>query len=312
MNPGSDIIEGPAGEPELCSRARAKDERGWAMRLMRVLSTYLFRSQRLGPGLLAEIEQAGIPQLELYCARSHFDYRSPQAVRELADWIDGHDLCVHSVHAPTSREMGTTRENSTPISVSDLERVRRLDAVDEVKRAIELAEVIPYRFLVLHLGAGRESEDPRRMDAAMNSLEHLCVFAKQRGATIALENTFGEYASPAALRQFVTDTHLRDLRLCFDVGHAHLWEGVGPAFDAMRDLVVTTHLHDNSGERDDHLFPYQGTINWDAALAALATAGQELPLTLEVRESPAEPKPLPAAVNAFERLERAAAALAQH
>jgi sugar phosphate isomerase/epimerase len=281
------------------------------MRLMRVLSTYLFRSQRLGPGLMAEIEQAGIPQLELYCARSHFDYRSPQAVRELADWMNGHDLCVHSVHAPTSRELGEKRENATPISVSDLERVRRLDAVDEIKRALELAEAIPYRFLVLHLGAGREAEDPRRVDAAMNSLEHLCVFAKQRGVIIALENTAGEYASPASLRQFVADTHLKDLRLCFDIGHAHLWEGVGPAFDAMRDLVVTTHLHDNTGERDDHLFPFQGNIDWDAALAALATAGQDLPLVLEVRESPAEPKPLPAAVHAFERLERAAAALAK-
>ncbi len=281
------------------------------MRHMRVLSTYLFRSQRLGPALLTEIEQAGIPQLELFCARSHFDYRSPQAVRELADWLDHHDLCVHSVHAPTSREMGTSRENSTPISVSDLERVRRLDAVDEIKRAIELAEAIPFRYLILHLGAGREAQDPQRTQAAMSSLEHLCLYAKQRGVAIALENTPGEYASPSALRQFVAETRLHDLRLCFDAGHAHLWEGIRPAFDAMRDLVVTTHLHDNSGERDDHLFPYQGSIDWDGALAALSTAEQELPLTLEIRESPAEAKPLQAVVACFERLERAAAALAQ-
>ncbi len=280
------------------------------MRRMRVLSTYLFRSQRLGTALLDEIQQAGIPQLELFCARSHFDYRSPQAVRELAGWLDHHDLCVHSVHAPTCRELGAARENSTPISVSDLERVRRLDAVDEIKRAIELAEAVPFRFLVMHLGAGREAADPRRLEAAMSSLEHLCLFAKQRSVTIAIENMPGEYASPSALRQFVTDSRLHDLRLCFDIGHAHLWEGVRPAFDSMRDLVVTTHLHDNSGERDDHLFPGQGSIDWDAAMAALATAEQELPLTLEIRESPTEPHPLPATLAAFERLERTAAALA--
>jgi len=274
---------------------------------MRVLSTYLFRSQRLGPALLDEIERAGIPQLELFCARSHFDYRSPQAVRELAGWLDGHDLCVHSVHAPTSREMGATRENSTPISISDLERVRRLDAVDEVKRAIEISESVPFRFLVLHLGAGRESQDPARIEAAMSSLEHLCLYAKQRSVTIALENTPGEFASPAALRYVVAETRLRDLRLCFDTGHAHLWEGVRPGFDAMRDLVVTTHLHDNGGQRDDHLFPYQGSIDWDSALAALATAENELPLTLEIRESPADARPLATALAAFERLEAAAA-----
>jgi len=277
---------------------------------MRVLSTYLFRSQRLGPALLDEVQHAGIPQLELYCARSHFDYRSPQAVRELAGWMDHHDLCVHSIHAPTSRELGTARENSSPISVSDLERVRRLDAVDEIKRAIELAEVIPFRCAVLHLGGGREAQDPRRTEAAMSSLEHLCLFAKQRGVTIALENTAGEYASPSALRQFIADTRLHDLRLCFDVGHAHLWEGVRPGFDAMRDLVVTTHLHDNSGERDDHLFPGQGSIDWDATMAALATAEQELPMVLEIRETSPDAKPLPTVISAFERLERTAAALA--
>ena len=281
------------------------------MRRMRVLSTYLFRSQRLGPALLAEIQQAGIPELELFCSRSHFDYRSRQAIRELADWLDGHDLCVHSLHAPTSREMGATRENSTPISISDLERVRRLDAVDEVKRAIEIAESIPYRFLVLHLGGGRESHDPGRVEAAMSSLEHLCIYAKQRSVTIAIENTAGEFASPAGLRQFVADTRLRDLRLCFDTGHAHLWEGVRAGFEAMRDLVVTTHLHDNAGQRDDHLFPYQGSIDWEATVAALSTADQELPLTLEIRESPAEAKPIPAAIAAFERLERACAAAAR-
>jgi sugar phosphate isomerase/epimerase len=282
------------------------------MRRMRVLSTYLFRSQRLGPALLDEIQQSGIPQLEVFCARSHFDYRAPQAVRELAGWLDGHDLCLHSLHAPTSREMGTARENSTPISISDLERVRRLDAVDEVKRSLEIAESIPFRFLVLHLGAGREAQDPRRLEAGMNSLEHLCLYAKQRSVTIAIENTTGEYGSPSALRQFVADTRLRDLRLCFDTGHAHLWEGVRSGFDAMRDLVVTTHIHDNSGERDEHLLPYQGTIDWDAAVATLATAEQELPLTLEIRDSPSEAKPLPAALAAFERLERASAALARH
>jgi sugar phosphate isomerase/epimerase len=282
------------------------------MKRMRVLSTYLFRNQRLSPVVLAEIEQAGIPQLEVFCARGHFDYRSVQEIRELGDWLDGHDVCVHSLHAPTSREMGSARENSIPISVSDLERTRRLDAVDEVKRAIEVAESIPFRYLVLHLGAGREAMDPRRLQAAMNSLEHLCVFAKPRNVTIALENTPGEFGSPAALRQFITDTHLRDLRLCFDTGHAHLWEGVGPGFDAMREMVVTTHIHDNRGERDEHLLPYLGSIDWEAALASLTSAEQELPLVLEIREPAADGKTLQAAMATFDRLERAAAALIKH
>jgi sugar phosphate isomerase/epimerase len=274
--------------------------------MKRVLSTYLFRNQRLSTALLSEAELAGITHVELFCARSHFDYREPQAVRELADWLDGHDLRVHSVHSPTSREMSAKRENTIPISLSDLEHSRRLDAVDEVKRVLEIAERIPFRFLVQHLGNTREAMEPRRKDAAMNSLEHLCVFAKQRGVAIALENLPGEFSSSTNLRGFIVDTHLRDLRLCFDSGHAHIEEGVEAVFDAMREFVVTTHLHDNHGERDEHLFPYSGTIDWDDTLRALRSSSEELPLVLEIREQGADAHPLKKAAAAFARLERAA------
>jgi sugar phosphate isomerase/epimerase len=274
--------------------------------MKRILSTYVFRNQRLTPALLSEMELAGITHTELFCARSHFDYRSPQAVRELAEWLSGHDLRVHSVHSPTSREVSAKRENSIPISLSDVEHTRRIDAVEEVKHVLDIAESIPFRFLVQHLGASREALDSRRQDAAMNSLEHLCVFAKQRGVTIALENTPGELASPAHLREFIVDTHLRDLRLCFDTGHAHMEEGVEAGFDAMRDFVVTSHVHDNHGERDEHLFPFAGTIDWEAALRAMRSASEDLPLVLEVREQAADTQPLERAAATFARLERVA------
>ena len=38
----------------------------------------------------------------------------------------------------------------------------------------------------------------------------------------------------------------------------------------MRDRVVTTHIHDNHGEKDEHLLPFEGTIDWDAAFALFA------------------------------------------
>ncbi len=46
-------------------------------------------------------------------------------------------------------------------------------------------------------------------------------------------------------------------------------------------IVATTHLHDNRGERDDHLLPYEGTIDWNATLAALPP---EAPIVLELKE----------------------------
>ena len=296
--------------------------------MQRILSTYLFVNRRLTPAILAEISRFGITHVELFCAHGHFDYRSPELARELAGVLRDANLTVHAVHAPTSRDAGPTREGGTPLSISNPERMWRLEAVDEIKRALDLAEFIPFPYLVQHLGSSHDEPDPRRFDAAFSSLEHLHLFAKQRGVTIALENTPGELATPANLRQFIADTRLHDVRLCFDFGHAHLEGGVVDGLETMRELVVTSHVHDNHGLKDEHLPPLEasladgapsdGSIDWHAALKLVAVTGSQpaFPLVLELKEQPALADPAPPSASleiarrALDRLEEALAAAA--
>jgi sugar phosphate isomerase/epimerase len=251
--------------------------------MQRILSPYRFVKQPLGAALLAEIAQAGFSAIEIFCASQHFSYREPQRVREIGDALDEYRLVLHSMHSPTDRDRSPGRESGVVISISDPERIRRLDAVDEIKRVLDVAEQIPFQYLIQHMGHGRQSADPRKLDAAFTSLESLSMFAKARGVTIALENTPDELGAPASLQHFITDTHLHDLKLCFDIGHAHIEEGVQASFDAMRERVVSTHIHDNHGNKDEHLLPFDGTIDWDAALAGFALAPAKLPLVFEIK-----------------------------
>ena len=251
--------------------------------MQRILSTYRFVNQPLLPALLGEIAQAGFSAVEIFCAPQHFRYRDSQAIRETSDALGEYRLGLHALHSPTERDLAPGRESGVPISISDPERIRRLDAVDEIKRALEVAERIPFHYLIQHIGHGRQMADPRKLDAAFTSLENLSMFAKARGVTIALENTPDELSAPGSLQHFITDTHLHDLKLCFDIGHAHVEEGVTASFDAMRERVVTTHIHDNHGDKDEHLLPFDGTIEWDAALRALAQAAQPLPIVFEIK-----------------------------
>jgi sugar phosphate isomerase/epimerase len=252
--------------------------------MQRILSTYRYVNQKLAASDLAAIAQAGFKAVEVYCRAGHFNYRNPQAIRELADALGEYGLALHSLHAPAERDGSASRDGGIPISISDTERIRRLDAVEEIKRALEVAETIPCRFLVQHLGYGRQSADQRKYDAAFTSLEHLVVFAKARGVTIALENTPDELGAPSSLQHFIADTHLHDLKLCFDIGHAHMEDGVESSFDAMRDRIVTTHIHDNHGEKDEHLVPYGGTIDWKAALGEISQVKEPLPLVFELKD----------------------------
>jgi sugar phosphate isomerase/epimerase len=272
--------------------------------MQRILSTYRYVNQPLTAALLAEIARAGVASIEVFCAPAHLRYRAPQAVQDLADQLGEHHLDLHALHSPTERDLAPGRESGVPISISDTERIRRIDAVDEVKRALELAERIPFRYLVQHMGHGRQMADPRKLEAAFSSLEQLVIFAKERGVIIALENTPDELGSPESLQHFIQDTHLRDLKLCFDIGHANLESSVAASLEAMRDRIVTTHIHDNHGERDEHLLPYTGDIDWNAALGALGKVLEPLPLVLELKEQ-TYGKPALAEIRAvFDKLER--------
>ncbi len=276
--------------------------------MTRTLSTYLFVKRKLTPALLADIARHGFTALEIFCARAHFNYHLPDVVRETASALRDYNLKLHALHAPPERDFNPIHESSAPLSICDPERVRRLEAVDEIKRALDVAEFMPFRYLVQHIGGSRDTADERRFDAAFSSLEHLHIFAKERGVTLALENTPGELATPSHLRQFIIDTRLTDLRLCFDIGHAHIGDGVLASLEPMREFLATSHIHDNHGLKDEHLLPYEGTIEWKSALPALPP---ELPLVFELKEKPAYADPAPtsialsAARTAFERVEQA-------
>jgi len=199
-------------------------------------------------------------------------------------------MTLSSLHAPTSRDMSATRESGTPLSICEVERVRRIEAMDELKRALDVSEDLPFSRMVLHMGGSREIADPRKRDAAFSSLEHLVLHAHHAGVTLAMENTTSEMGAPAYLRSFVDETRLTGLRFNFDIGHAHLADGpaeerLEKSFTPMRDLLASVHLHDNHGEKDEHLPPYDGSIDWAAAIPLLQTAPVEnIPVVLELKE----------------------------
>jgi sugar phosphate isomerase/epimerase len=267
----------------------------------RLLSTYLFISRKLTRELIAQIGDAGFNGLEIFCSRSHFDYTTKAEIQNIAGALADAKLKLASLHAPTSRDLSATREGGQPLSICEVERVRRIEAMDELKRAIDVAEELPFSRMIFHMGGSRETADPRKRDAAFSSLEHLILHAKHVGVTICVENTTSEMGSPAYLRSFVDETRLSGLRFNFDIGHANLADGpeenrVAESFEPLRELVASAHIHDNHGEKDEHLPPYEGSIDWPAAAKLLKTApeaGANTPLTLELKEKIGPDAPSP-------------------
>jgi sugar phosphate isomerase/epimerase len=188
------------------------------------------------------------------------------------------------------------------MNVASTDRASRIEAMDEIKRALEVAEHIPFRFLVQHIGTTGESFDDRKFEAAMTSVEHLRAFAKPLGVRVLLENIPNELSTPERLVEFIRAAHFDDVGVCFDFGHAHMMSTVPEAYETVKSYIHSAHVHDNAKANDSHLWPGSGSIDWKQAMELLRAAPHTPPLLLEV-EGDEKINPVEKMSETFEKLE---------
>ncbi|GGA69885.1 hypothetical protein GCM10011507_21800 [Edaphobacter acidisoli] len=249
------------------------------------LSTHVFLEQRLHPGLLDALHQGGAKTIELFAARHHFDYTDRSNLREIASWFRSNEVAA-TLHQPIFTEAHWSRHVAPSLNLIDAEKSRRIDAMDEVKRALESAEHIPITAAVLHLGLKDEPWDTRALENSLTAIEHLKAFAHPLGIRILLENLQNDVTTPAHLLEILKVGHFDRVGICLDVGHAHLAapenKGIDDAFEHLGPRIAQLHLHDNQGQRDDHLWPGSGTIDWKNLTKHIAALPAATPGIFEI------------------------------
>jgi sugar phosphate isomerase/epimerase len=263
-------------------------------------------NHRLTTAMLGKIQQSGIPAVEIFCARQHLDYYNKAQVAELGHWFRDSTLKLHSLHAPMYNDEIWGRSGPhAVVTITETVKGKRIPMVDEIKRALDIAEVIPFKYLIQHMGVSGEEFDLRKVDACFSALEELTIFARQRGVEILLENIPNDLSTPERLMQFNELTHM-NMNFVFDTGHANLGSGVAEAYRVMQKRIRSTHIHDNDGKSDTHLFPMVsdgGTIDWKSSMELLRSADSQYPLLLELKEKPEFEHPLDQVAEIFEKLE---------
>src|SRR5438094_970982 len=91
--------------------------------------------------------------------------------------------------------------------------------------------------------------------------------------------------------------------VCLDFGHAHMDGDLLDAIETVSGHLIATHVHDNRGKADDHLVPFDGTIDWAAALTAVQKVGYDGTLLFELAAHGSPKETLVRARKARERME---------
>jgi len=170
----------------------------------------------------------------------------------------------------------------------------RRQAVERLTRALERAAILGARTAIQHPSTNRFDVDLEGLDNYLRqmdrSLQILLPCAEKLGITIAVENMLPGEAGPrlgsrpehfALFTEKFAHPHLG---YCLDTGHALVAGGPDGAhafFEAMAPHLVAFHLADNAGDRDSHLAPGHGLVDWNRLFKGMAEIGFAHPACIE-------------------------------
>jgi len=130
--------------------------------------------------------------------------------------------------------------------------------------------------------------------ANLDFYRSLAPYAKQAGVKIALENMWqwdaqrgyivdSTCSSPACFCDYLDSLADDCFTACLDLGHCGLcgYEAAEMIRALGRDRLTALHVHDNDHKRDEHVFPYQRKMNWEAICRALGEIDYTGDLTFE-------------------------------
>ena len=142
--------------------------------------------------------------------------------------------------------------------------------------------------VVVHPANG---EAPPTSETGLERFARLVEQAERKNVNLALENMRrgSQMEQTAALLERFD---AKRLGFCFDNGHHHARMARDlDLFARFGHRLMALHLSDNHGERDEHLLPFDGTIDWPAQMRAIAGMGYRGPTTLEVENEGYQDRP---------------------
>lgn len=218
---------------------------------------------------LRRIAEAGFTHVH-WCHQWNTDFLySPPEIDQIAAWLREFHLSLLDLHASDGVE-------KCWVSPREYER---LAGVELVKNRIAMAARLGSDVIILHTGREPKEAEPRQVfwTQLWKSLDELEPFARANGVRIALEN--GQFS----VIRHVFDRYGPDyVGLCYDSGHGNVsGDGLDEA-EALRDRLISIHLHDNDGTGDQHKLLFTGTVAWERLARLLATSAYRKCVSMEV------------------------------
>jgi len=146
--------------------------------------------------------------------------------------------------------------------------------VERFKNDIRICKKNGIDLVVMHLTS--KNAAPSFGEVGLNRLKEIVTYANELGVRVAFENT-----KIKGYQEYVIQ-NIEEAGICFDSGHYHAHFNDEFDFSLFKDKILAVHLHDNHGMEDEHLLPFDGTLDWENIVKELKENHYEGPITMEL------------------------------
>lgn len=176
----------------------------------------------------------------------------------------------------------------------DFTEADRAERMEKMKKSIRGAKILGCENWVIHpimpfgvedIGTGNEQ---KTWDMNIEFMTELLKYAKENNVIICLENMpMHEFslATPKRISEFVKTMNDDNFKICLDTGHVSVFPdlSLGDEVRSLNEEIRVFHIHDNMFERDLHLMPYFGIIDWKDFSKSLRDINFDGVFSLEVK-----------------------------
>lgn len=161
-------------------------------------------------------------------------------------------------------------------NINDIWIEQETNIVERYKNDIKKCHENNIPMVVMHITS--KSEAPMYNETGLKRIKEICDYAKSLNIKIAFENTkikgYQEY--------IIENIDNKNVGICFDSGHCHAHFKDEFDFNKFKNKIFAVHLHDNDQSDDQHLLPFDGTIDWNKTIKKLKDNNYKGPITLEI------------------------------
>lgn len=182
---------------------------------------------------------------------------------------DKFNLEIENVHSPFDR-MNALWEICP---VSDYILNRTLECIDICGRnSVDKVVVHPTDGLI----------PPQVGKFGLNNFYRLINEACKKGVTLLFENIQIPEFLDIIFENFGS---CENVKFCYDIGHENCFSKGTNCLEKFSKYLSALHIHDNNGESDGHMIPYDGNIDYDIFLRRLKSVGYDGAMSLELYTS---------------------------